>query len=99
MTLLLDEARLEIEYDDKFTAQKALDVRHGILPYGDRPGETLKTRNWRQWCGAAALSTRFCRLCGMPMDPIEDTHPDDRCSVCIEMESALFHGTYWQNLT
>ena len=98
MSLLLDEARFAIEYDERFAAQKALDDDRGTAPYGDTPNETLKSRNWRQWCGQAALSMRFCRLCDLPMDPIEDTHPDDRCSVCIAMESVLFHSTYWQNL-
>jgi hypothetical protein len=89
---------LEIEYDEKFAAQELTEHEQGITLYGNTSAERLKTHNWAQWCDLAALSTRFCRLCGLPMDPIEDTHPDDRCSVCIAMESALYHSTYWQNL-
>ena len=98
MLSLIDGCRLEIEYDERFAAHKLTDDQQEFMLYGDTPSERLKTYNWAQWCERAALSTRFCRLCGLPMDPIEDTHPDDRCSVCIAMESVLLHSTYWQNL-
>jgi hypothetical protein len=99
MTLsLIDDCRLEIEYDGRFTAQKPTGDAQDTTPYGDTPVERLKTHNWAQWCDLAALSTRFCRLCGLPMDPVEDTHPDERCPIYIAMEVALSQDDYWRNL-
>jgi hypothetical protein len=95
---LIDDVRLEMLYDEKYTARKIADDEQGTTLYGNSLSERLKTYNWAQWCDLAALSTRFCRLCGLPMDPIEDTHPDDRCSVCIAMEVALSQDDYWWNL-
>jgi len=100
-TSLFDGTRLEIEYDEKFAAQKLTDVREGITLYGDTPAECLKTFTFVQWCHQAALCYRFCILCGMPMDPpkdTHDTHPDWRFPVCAAMESVLANSQYWQNL-
>ena len=97
-TSLFDGTRLEIEYDEKFAVRKLTDDREGITLYGHTTAECLKTFNFAQWCHQAALCYRFCVLCGMPMDPPEDTHPDWRCPVCAEMESALSRSTYWSNL-
>jgi len=97
-TSLFDGARLEMEYDEKFAAQKLLDDQEGVTLYGDTPAERLKTCNWAQWCDQAAFCTRFCSLCGLPMDPPEDTHPDERCPVCAVMEATLSRRSYWENL-
>jgi hypothetical protein len=97
-TSLFDGARLEIEYDEKFAVRKLTDDQEAVTPYGDTPAERLKTFNFAQWCDQAAICTRFCRLCGFPMGPIEDTHPDDRCPICAAMETTLFDRSYWENL-
>ena len=97
-TSLLDGTRLEIEYDEKFAAQKLTDDEESVVLYGNTPAERLKTFNFAQWCDQAAISTRFCRLCDLPMDPIEDTHPDDRCPICAAMETTLFRRPYWENI-
>jgi rubrerythrin len=98
MSTLLDEARLELEYARRFAAQKLADDDQGATLYGATPAERMQSLNWLHWCEQAALCTRFCRLCGLPMDPVEDTHPDDRCPICAAMEAALFQGDYWKNL-
>jgi hypothetical protein len=98
MLSMIDDVRFEIEYDQKFSSRKLADDQEGVTLYGDTPSERLKTNNWAQWCDQAAFCTRFCRLCGLPMDPAEDTHPDDRCPVCAEMETTLFHRPFWENL-
>src|ERR1700691_1584845 len=95
---LFDGPRLEVEYDRKYALRKLTEDERGIILYGDTPAERLKTLNWLQWCEQAALCTRFCRLCGLPMDPIEDTHPDERCPICAAMEATLSHRPYWENL-
>ena len=94
---LSDGARLELEYDERFTVHESLDQK-GVTLYGDTASERLKTFNFARWCDRATVCTRFCRLCDFPMDPVEDTHPDERCRVCAAMEAALFQGDYWQNL-
>jgi len=97
-TSLFDGTRLEIEYDEKCAAQKLTDDQEAVTLLGNTPGERLKTCNWAHWCDQAAFCTRFCRLCGLPMDPPEDTHPDDRCPICAAMETTLSHRPYWENL-
>jgi rubrerythrin len=97
-TSLFDGARLEIEYDEKFAVRKLTDDQEAVTLYGDTPAERLKTFNFAQWCDRAALCYRFCILCGMPMDPPEDTHPDWRCPVCAVMEATLSRRSYWENL-
>ena len=95
---LIYDCRLEIEYDEKYAPTKLADDKQSAAIYGDTPSERLKTSNWVQWCERAALCTRFCRLCGLPMDPAEDPHPDERCPICAEMEWTLGHRPYWEDL-
>ena len=95
---LLSDVSLQEEYEQKYAAHRRRDDQEGVTLYGDTFSERLKTCNWAQWCEQAAFCTRFCRLCGLPMGPIEDTHPDDRCPICAEMETTLFHRPYWENL-
>jgi hypothetical protein len=97
-TSLFDGARLEMEYDEKFAVRRLTDDQESVTLYGNTPAERLKTFNFAQWCDQAALCTRQCRLCNCPMDPIEDTHPDDRCPICAAMETTLFHRPYWEDL-
>ena len=94
-TSLFAGTRLEIEYDERFAAQKLTDDQESVALYGNTPAERLKTFNFAQWCDQAAICTRFCRLCDFPMDPAEDTHPDDRCPICAAMETTIFHRPYW----
>ena len=98
MLSLIDDCRLEIEYDERFAAHKFADDQQDFMLYGDTPSERLKTYNWAQWCERATICARFCRLCGLPMDTAEDTHPDDRCPICAAMETTLFHRPHWENL-
>ena len=89
---------LQEEYEQKYVAQRWRDDQEGVTLYGDTFSERLKTFNFAEWCDHAAICTRFCRLCGFPMDPPQDTHPDERCLICAAMEAALLRGDYWQNL-
>lgn len=95
---LLSDVNLQEEYEQKYAARRWLDDQKGVTLYGDTFSERLKTFNFAQWCHQAALSTRYCRLCGLPMGPVEDTHPDDRCPICAAMETTLFHRPYWENI-
>ena len=65
----------------------------------DFPAEKLKSENWRRWCENAGWCTRFCRLCGLPMDAAEGKHPDDRCPICAALETTLAQRPYWRTLT
>jgi hypothetical protein len=94
MSTMLDQVRFEIEYQQRFEAQKD----EGATLWGNTPFEVLRVQNWRQWCEQATYATRFCTLCGFPRDPVEARYPDERCPICATMEIALFQSDYWLNL-
>ena len=68
-----------------------------VLP----PSERLKAHNLAHWFLFAEHARRFCKLCDWPLDPwigaIGST-PDDRCSCCSNMESALARSQYWRDI-
>lgn len=89
---------LGYEFDLKFAEFVYRDEKLPLVPFDDSSVEQKKIRNWAAWCEEAARSTRFCRLCSWPLGPVEEPYPDDRCRVCREMETVLFHRPYWTDL-
>ena len=58
-----------------------------------------KLKNLRQWAKQVERSYEFCKLCGYPLPPRNETVcPTDRCDVCITLDVTLCSRTYWIQL-
>lgn len=71
-----------------------------VLPAEER----LYAHNLAHWFSQASHAFRFCKLCDWPL---EDWRPNDaastalveeRCMVCVTMESIMFRSDYWRRL-
>ena len=83
---------------ESFASLLSKEAARIVLPADER----LKSYNLAHWFAQASKATRFCKHCDWPLEdwlaPGAATPTDDRCTVCVTMESAMYRSDYWRNI-